>query len=413
MTDTKPGEIQPSWGRRLAGLDGLRGLALLAVVLAHVIILYARPDKNGVEQYTALGTAMTGLLVHGLTFFFVLSGFLLYRPYASAVIKKRPKPPTREYFRNRVLRIWPAYLLILAIVGWGFGLVVVDAGAPLGADDRFGYLTDPLQIVLNALLLQGWVPQTAFTGLGVSWSLVTEVGFYVILPLLGLLGVKLARTGSLLRAALVPGILLLVLGEIGRVSTHLAHGGGDIPFGPTWSAALNRSIIGQADLFGMGMLAAVTVIMSSTAGPVATRRIRVVAWTLIALGVVAVLAIGTGEFATPFMGLIFSAGIVLSQMPRPDAVWRGIVRTMETAPPRLLGEYSLSCYLWHYPVMEFMRRHFDILTYDNDAEIFRGLVIVLVPILVLGTITFHLVEKPMMKRKHRTDRGAAAPAAPS
>lgn len=398
MTDSKR-EVghAPSWGKRLAGLDGLRGLALLAVILAHTIILL--PGSGG---YTSFGTALTGLLVHGLTFFFVLSAFLLYRPFASAAIKGRTRPPTREFYRNRILRIWPAYLVILAIVSWGFGLAVVDN--EITTVDRLGRMTDPLQIVLNLLLLQGWVPSTAFTGLGVSWSLVTEAAFYAMLPALGGLAIWLARRGRPVLSALVPAVLVLAMGLGGRLITMGIHGGVDIEFDSSWLAVINRSIIGQGDLFGLGMITAVLIVVSDRVSEERLRTWRIVGWSTLFVAAVAVLIIGSGEYATPFMGIIFACIIVLTQMPKSDGFSRGVVRVMETPLPRLAGEYSLSCYLWHYPVIWFLFKHVDRVIYDSNADIAVSFVIVLVPTVILGTITYHLVEKPAMKKKHRTDR---------
>ena len=392
----------PSWGKRLAGLDGLRGLALLAVVLAHTIILLPGP-----AGYTSAGNALTGLLVHGLTFFFVLSAFLLYRPFASAVIKGRTRPPTREFYRNRILRIWPAYLVILAIVGWGFGLTVVDNSVT--GPDRLGYLTDPLQIVLNMLLLQGWVPSTAFTGLGVSWSLVTEAAFYAMLPALGLLAMWLARKRGLIVAALIPAFLVFFIGLAGRLITMGIHGGVDIAFDSTWLAVINRSILGQGDLFGLGMITAVLIVVSDRVTERRLRTWRITAWSTIFVAAIAVLLIGSGEYATPFMGIIFACVILVTQMPKSDAFSRLVVRLMEMSLPRLAGEYSLSFYLWHYPVIWFLYKHVDRVIYHSNADIVVSYVIVLVPTLILGIITHNLVEKPFMKLKHRTDKRTATP----
>lgn len=392
----------PSWGKRLAGLDGLRGLALLAVILAHTIILL--PGSGG---FTSFGTALTGLLVHGLTFFFVLSAFLLFRPFASAVIKGRTRPPTREFYRNRVLRIWPAYLVILAIVSWGFGLAVVDNSEP--GPERLGYMTDPLQIILNVLLLQGWAPSTAFTGLGVSWSLVTEAAFYALLPALGLLAMWLSRRRGWrpVPAALAPAFLVFAVGLTVRLVTMGINDGVDIEFDSTWLAVINRSFLGQGDLFGIGMVVAVLIVISDRVSEKRLRLWRILSWSAIVVSAVAVLAIGSGEYATPFMGIIFGGVVMVTQMPKSDVFSRGVVRVMETPLPRLAGEYSLSCYLWHYPVIWFLREHTDRVIYHSNADIAVSFVIVLVPTVILGTVTYHLVEKPAMRRKRRTDRSPA------
>ena len=403
MSETQHHGVKPSWGSRLAGLDGLRGVFVLAVILAHVIIIL--PSSDGTSP---LLVRLTGLLVHGLTGFFVLSGFLLYRPYASAVVRGRAAPKVLSYFRNRVLRIWPVYLVILSIVGLVFGLAVVHNDGPRTAQ-RLGYLTDPLQLILNALLLQGWWPSTAFTGLGVSWSLVTEIGFYVLLPALGALAIRLGRQHHPVLSALIPALMLLVAGEAGRIITLLINGGADIPFGPTWLAVANRSIIGQGDLFAMGMLAAVTVVAADDASARVHRAALTVTWMLIAVAAIFVVAVGKGQFATPFMGLIFAGVITILRLPRPGAFARTAVRLMELAPIRALGEYSLSLYLWHYPVIWFLRIHVDASRYTSIAYVPVSLIIALVPTLLLGTITYRYVELPAMRRRGRTAPGQPSP----
>ncbi len=392
----------PSWGRRLAGLDGLRGTALLGIILAHVIIFL--PEKDGV--YTGAQTAAVGLLSHSLTFFFVLSAFLLYRPFASAIIKERPNPPTYDFYRNRVLRVWPAYLVVLAIVGFGLGLTVVDKDAP--TLDGLGRLTDPVLLITNVLLVQGYHPSTAFTGLGVSWSLITEIGFYILLPPLGYLGVRLARRGRVF-AAIMPGLLLLVVGVISRIVSLAWNDWEDIRPESTWNAVFDRSTLVQCDLFGAGMIAAALLVASTTMSDEKLTRLRRLMWAAIIVSFMGVVVLGSGQQLTSFMGIAFGAGIVLTQVRNPDRAFRTLVRVMDTAPPRLAGEISLSCYLWHYPVLLWLMLHVDddIIRYGSNAELLKSWAIVTVPTIVLGAITYRLVELPAMRMKRRTDRSTA------
>lgn len=105
--------VAPSWGGRLDGIEGLRGLAAASVMAAHTVILLR--DTAEEEPFLSL---LTGLSLQGLTLFFVLSRFLLFRPYASVAMYGRPAPRWRDFLRNRVLRIWPAYVVILLASGF-------------------------------------------------------------------------------------------------------------------------------------------------------------------------------------------------------------------------------------------------------------------------------------------------------
>ena len=106
------------------------------------------------------------------------------------------------------------------------------------------------------------------------------------------------------------------------------------------------------------------------------------------------------------MGVAFGAGIVLTQVRNPDRASRALVRVMDTAPPRLAGEISLSCYLWHYPILLWLMLHVDddIIRYGSNLELMKSWAILTVPTLILGAITYRLVELPAMRRKRRTDR---------
>ena len=114
--------VLPSSGVRLAGIEGLRGIAAFSVLCFHVMLVLRANDAVHIAV-----DPLSGVLSHGLTLFFVLSGFLLYRPYVRGILRDRPTPQPKEFLRNRVLRIWPAYLVILVIVGFVFGLARIDA----------------------------------------------------------------------------------------------------------------------------------------------------------------------------------------------------------------------------------------------------------------------------------------------
>ncbi|MEV6973318.1 acyltransferase [Kitasatospora sp. NPDC093806] len=140
---------------RLPSLTGLRFWAALLVVLYHL----AR--KTG--ELPVLGPlAWYGR--SGVTFFFVLSGFVLAWTYAGV-------PTTlRRFARRRFARIWPLHALTTAL--------------SLGVDAAFG-LALPLAAVLWSLpLLHTWARGTVFGGNPASWSLAAEAWFYLLCPFL-------------------------------------------------------------------------------------------------------------------------------------------------------------------------------------------------------------------------------------
>jgi peptidoglycan/LPS O-acetylase OafA/YrhL len=110
---------RPAWlPTYLPELDGLRGLAILGVVVYH-----CAPRLEGTWMHSAAAWGWVGV-----NLFFVLSGFLI----TSILLGTRDKP---RYFHNfharRALRIWPVYILLLVVVyaqaPWFVGLSVMDA----------------------------------------------------------------------------------------------------------------------------------------------------------------------------------------------------------------------------------------------------------------------------------------------
>ncbi len=100
----------PAGNERFPLVDGLRAIAALSVVVYHVGLVSGLNEGGGGAHY-----AFQRLNV-GVTLFFVISGFLLYRPYVNARLRGTPRPTARQFFRRRLLRIVPAYWAALAIL---------------------------------------------------------------------------------------------------------------------------------------------------------------------------------------------------------------------------------------------------------------------------------------------------------
>src|SRR5437868_15371816 len=98
-----PAFTAPPGNPRFPLFDGLRGIAVLAVLLLHSSEFSGRV---GLGVGGRFGEAAGGL---GVIVFFVISGFLLYRPLAAARATGRRRPPVHPYARRRALRILPAY----------------------------------------------------------------------------------------------------------------------------------------------------------------------------------------------------------------------------------------------------------------------------------------------------------------
>jgi peptidoglycan/LPS O-acetylase OafA/YrhL len=144
-------------------LDGARALAATAVVGTHVAFW------TGLGPSTLLGRAFARMDV-GVPIFFVLSGFLLSRPLFLAAAEGRAAPRPAAYLWRRALRILPAYWLTISVA-----LLFLPGNRDAGVADLLRHL----------LLVQNYTAGPMGEGLTHTWSLSTEVSFYLVLPLLG------------------------------------------------------------------------------------------------------------------------------------------------------------------------------------------------------------------------------------
>jgi peptidoglycan/LPS O-acetylase OafA/YrhL len=159
---------RPAWlPSYIPELQGLRGLAVLGVVIYH-----CHPRLEGTWIYRA---SLWGWA--GVNLFFVLSGFLI----TSILLESRGKP---HYFRNfyarRVLRIWPVYVLVLVVcylnAPWFIGPTVLEA---IKTAPWWAYV----------LFLQNLFHLSLPPAIGPTWSLAIEEQYYVLwAPIVRLLG---------------------------------------------------------------------------------------------------------------------------------------------------------------------------------------------------------------------------------
>lgn len=213
-------------GGRVDALTGLRFLAALAVFAHHFTGLGG--PGSGVARVPAF-FPYTTMGVHGVGFFFVLSGFLLAWGY-------RPGTSVRLFYWRRAGRIWPAHLAasLLALVllfWWG------------------GRATDAFSVLASVLLVQTWFPGVTPTlpGNSVAWTLSVELFFYALFPLL-VRGALALRTRTLL--AVSAGSLAVMAAVNLWLLTHLSGAAAE------W---VMRHPLARLPEFGLGLAVALAL----------------------------------------------------------------------------------------------------------------------------------------------------------
>jgi peptidoglycan/LPS O-acetylase OafA/YrhL len=371
---------------RLLGIEGVRGLAASSIVVYHVW-LYSGPGGRSASFGPA--TKVFENLLAGVTLFFVLSGFLLFRPYVAAALRGTPTPSLRGFLRNRALRIVPAYWAILAFVALAF--------------DR-QLLEHPEQLAANAFLLQDYVSSYIFgPGIVPAWSLAIEVVFYLTVPVLGAIAIRSARrSGRPVLGASIPVAALVVLGIGSKVLQH-ALGLGDV-----WGL----SFPAHADWFAPGMGLAVLRVLWEDGRlrlPPLWRTGCVV--LAAALTVVSLKLFYTGplnglEYQSP---IAWACALLLATIVLAPPTSRA-VRLLTLRPFVAVGLASYSLYLWHDPIVRALRDAG--LTAGGRPGMLLNLLVVSTLAGIASALTYRYVEQPALRRKRAWQRPAERAAPP-
>ena len=389
---------------RLIGLDGLRGFLALCVIIVHVTAHYS-PSILAITHFELLGQA--------IVVFFVMSGLLIYMPFARALITgDDPLRNLRRYMKARVLRVFPAYIVIFLISNLLAAVYVENAMVvqSRGSEGGTGSITDPWSLFLHLTLIQNYVPSELQTGINSSWTLTVELAFYLLLPFIvvatAAAASRLYRRASGYVIAILPGAALVLLGSMSRVLLAHAAESSDLSaemteWGPYPIAVLSRSILPWADNFGWGMIAVVfyIAIQRGEISAATVVRIRRLMWPV---GSAALLLSAVFYFTEPrYIGgafALFSAALLLLLIVPVD----GLTKTWRVAPlvdNRVLhwiGTTSLSVYLWHYPVIILLER-WGWAGGDDWASWTWSFFLVTAVSVGLATITYLLVERPAMR----------------
>lgn len=377
-----PDPAAPRRPARYPCFDGLRAIAALTVVGVHTSFASGLTTIHpGIGRYAAR-------LEIGVEVFFVISGFLLYRPFAAAHMQRRDAPDTRAFWWRRLKRIVPAYWVAFLVVTY----VMHDDTVRHAWFSPFVYLG----------FAQIYLPNYAVTGLTQAWSLCTEMTFYLFLPLYAAALCRRRRSADRQLLAELVGLATLVLGGLVWRIVVLSIGTGEARTMPNW-------LPGYIDQFALGMLLAVVSVWLVTTD----RRSRVldhratpwVCWSLSAVAFWAVANIGLPILplkASP-VGLslerqtlygLFAFFLVLPAVFGPQD--RGAVRHfLRSRPMELIGIVSYGLYLWH----EGWLFRFLQLFHFHDFDVPWGWFTLFVASmgLISATLSYRLVERPILR----------------
>jgi len=368
-----------------------------------VMLIHAHASTNDVPR-GYVGDVLRRMDL-GLAIFFVLSGFLIFRPFIAAQLAGKPGVPTRKYLRRRALRIFPGYWFALVMAFLLFGEAVQGFK---GAVVFFG-------------LLQSFVPDPDLIrgGIQQSWTLMTELSFYVMLPVFAAVIARLSRgrdVGGRVRVALAGVGVLYLTGVLFRVAIVLISR--SEPAHPDVASLAYRMTLwmpGHLDLFAVGMACAVISAYIAQGGAM-PRVITGLAdrpnlsW---ALGGILFLVLTLSSppdaffhFGAEYSVRLFVYGVIAALLLIPSFFGdqrRGRLRHLLAGPiPVYLGTVSLGFYLWHLHILEQLRDWMDLGPFQGTTSDFVVLAILTFALgVVAATISYFVVERPFLRLKDR------------
>ncbi|HLL15218.1 MAG TPA: acyltransferase [Pyrinomonadaceae bacterium] len=358
MTKTLTYHVQPDFklGYR-PELDGIRAIAILLVFAHHI-----KPKL------------MPGGFL-GVDIFFVLSGFLITNLLMEEW-RRKASISLKQFFARRALRLLPALFLYLAF----FALLSVSMADAIAQNIRSGIWLS-LSYVSNWLFAFGYY-QTGL--LGITWSLAVEEQFYLLWP--PVLSALICRVRKeLLVSLLASGILLVMLyrslllywdASIQRLYYATDTHCDGLLVGCLLGILLSPNLVSRGAKLGTWMKGLALIATPFSIWQILTanaddRFLLYGGFTLFALGIAAILMVL----------LLWPPRLALHILRFPPLVW--------------IGKISYGLYLWHYPLIFFVK----FMLWRSPFPI-KLLSMVLLPF-AFASISYYLVERPFLQIKKR------------
>jgi peptidoglycan/LPS O-acetylase OafA/YrhL len=388
VSTVEPVVAPPPGNPRFPLMDSLRAIAALSVLVTHSGFLSGANLGAWYGDYTAR-------LDVGVTIFFLLSGFLLYRPFVSARLGERERPRMPDYARRRLLRILPAYWLALTVLA-------IWPGLPQMWEAHDWVYYGLVQVYFQDWTLGGVLP---------AWSLAVEISFYAALPLLVLL-MERPFMGSTRAAKIRSELILVAVLFAGAILFRvlLRSSEGAVPH-----SNLYFTLAGNFDWFALGMFLALASVwvggMERPPAPVRlVERLPSLSWLVAAVlfwAIATQMGIGP-EFPQEYTAaewlyehLFYGAIAFFLLLPAVfgdslGGLPRMILRNRVLA---WLGLISYGIFLWHHPIVGELAKR------DWGNWRFAGMTLATFTIATTCAATsYYLLERPLLRFKDRSSK---------
>ena len=328
-----------------------------------------------------------------VTIFFVLSGYLLFKPFLQAILLGAPFPKTQDFYLKRLVRIMPAYWIALTIL-WGI---------------RATNVPDISGLLRNIFLIHPLTSQNVFTGIHQAWTLSIELFFYLCLPWIAKFIRVWTKNKSLNVAVRNIFILLLLFYS----SAYIFR----IVFSQIHFKIFETHAIwfpARLDSFALGMTISVVVVALNVLPALDGLQdklarmwpifffISVAAWfwsTQIGLGMFP----DTPSFQIDLFGH-FLFGIASVCFVFPFCLDQGTSRIVKIFGSRVcvwLGTISYGLYLWHYLFLDGDFANTYLPYRIGDMGLVTRLLVTIPGSIAIATVSYYLIERPLIRSLSR------------
>jgi peptidoglycan/LPS O-acetylase OafA/YrhL len=359
-------------------MDGLRGIAILMVLLYHTYTHALLPDTLRLGHlFLALPATFIHIGYMGVHLFFFLSGFALFYPYAQHLFEGRPLQTLYHYIDRRISKILPSYLVALTV------LTIFYPLPPLPQQ------TLAAHFFRHLFFIHSFWGDTFYSINGAFWSLATEMQFYVLFP---------AVAWCMMRAPWWTFGALITLPTLYRVGLELLG----IDHGP-----LRDQLPAWLDLFGCGSFAAYLIVRDRARdAQVSESETRF--WTIVACSAATLfyVSLSTLEYCSPsecgWMSngtRCFFIGLTLLAMCVGIARGAPVLRYVLENPVLIwFSVISYNLYLWNDNILDWYMRYGSgwISTARDAATLNAILILSLLSALAWAVTTW--IEKPLLRK---------------
>jgi peptidoglycan/LPS O-acetylase OafA/YrhL len=349
----------------LAGLNGLRAIAAVAVMLSHL--------GAGISFFGGTSFATRSLAGYGVTIFFSLSGFLI----SYLLLLEREKAPIAigAFYMRRVLRIWPLYFFVLAAA---IAIVSLAGVTAWGPEHPSGLLVFYFVLAANV----PFVLEASYPFIGHFWSIGVEEQFYLFWPWF-FRTTKVDPKITAKRVAIFLALFLVLRFVLLMLSRRMGM--------PALAGFLGTN---QFDCMAIGSLGAHALYLRNQTflRIVTAPGLQLVAWSMIALA-----AVNWFHLVSMFdhnVVAVLAVVLIVNGCANPARVL-----SVDSWVFNTLGKISYGIYVYH-PLMIFLSaKLWLLLGMPEGLRLPFAYVSVVVMTIAVAQLSYAYLEKPFLKRK--------------